>query len=65
MSEFYGDNGEVWDGEEDDPQLGGMGIVEVTPPKLRPVRGRPGYFFAPVPWYVRLWRWVVGGYPAS
>lgn len=72
MSEFYGDTGEVWDGENDDPQLGGMGgettkdgvrvmLTEVCPPVLRPVCGKPGYFFAPIPWYVRLWDWIVRG----
>lgn len=58
MSEVYGDNGEVWPGEDDDPQLGGMGSN--GPPTQVFRREWVEQAMRSIPWYVRLWRWVVG-----
>lgn len=56
MSEFFGDTGEVWDSEDDDPMLGGMGKPRLDLADYR----HTITVFKPIPWYVRLWRWVVG-----
>lgn len=61
MSEFYGDTGEVWDGQEE-PLAGQLhpGIAFLTDEEIAESI-RPYPMPDRRPWYVRLWEWLVWG----